>query len=559
MTLSGLPPFLNVTRRRDQMFPALSAAQIARVAAFGSEQNVAEGALLWDQGDAEAPLFVVLEGEVEIVHPRGKLEEPVVLLKAGQFTGEISLLAERRALVRGRAKSVARVLRVEGAELRALVRDDSEISEIMMRAFILRRVALLSTGQGDVTVIGSRDSAATLRVRAFLLRNGHPSQYVNVDDDSGVQILLDELGVGVGDIPILVCRGDLVLKNPSDAAVADCLGFNAAVDPKVTHDLVICGAGPAGLAAAVYGASEGLDVLILEADSPGGQAASTTKIENYLGFPTGVSGQALAARAMNQAEKFGARISVARAAVSIDCAAPVFTVLLADGTRVRARAIVIATGAQYNKIVVPELERFEGVGVYYSATYLEAERCGRAEVVVVGGGNSAGQAATFLSQRASHVHLLIRGPDLAASMSRYLIHRIEEAPNITLRRRTRVVALEGEDHLERVTFRDDATGEETTRPVRHLFSMTGASPSTVWLRGCVALDDKGFVRTGADLDADALRESAWPLRRSPYLFETSRPRIFAVGDVRSSSVKRVASAVGEGSVCVQLVHRVLSE
>ncbi len=559
MTIAAPAPHTELTRGRERRFPRLGAEQIARVARFGAEQHFAQRAVLWEQGDGDAPLFVVLEGELEVVHARGPSEEPIVVLGAGQFSGEVSLLYDRRALTRGRAKSALRVVRVERAQLRALVRDDARVSDVMLRAFISRRVELLSAGQGDVMVIGSRDSAATLRVRAFLLRNGHPSQYVDVGRDPGTQALLDELGVSVRDIPILVCHGEFVLRNPTDAKVADCLAFNAAVDSTVTHDLVICGAGPAGLAAAVYAASEGLNVLILEADAPGGQAASTTRIENYLGFPTGVSGQELATRAINQAEKFGARLSVARGAVRIQCALPAYRIELAGGTFVQARAVVIATGARYNRLNVPELELFEGAGVYYSATHLEAERCNGDEVVVVGGGNAAGQAVTFLAQRCRHVHHLIRGPELGESMSRYLIHRIEEAPNVTLRRRTRVLALEGGQHLERVTWRDEVTGEVTVRPIRHLFSMTGASPSTTWLSGCLALDAKGFVRTGADLDAATLSTAGWPLGRAPYLFETSRPRIFAVGDVRAASLKRVAAAVGEGSACIQLVHRALSE
>ncbi len=341
--------------------------------------------------------------------------------------------------------------------------------------------------------------------------------------------------------------------------MAECLGFNAALEPGAVHDVVICGAGPGGLAAAVYGASEGLDVLVVEAASPGGQAASSSKIENYLGFPTGVSGQALAARALTQAEKFGARLVVARGALRLHCGEVPIRIELADGESVRARAVVIATGAEYRKLEVPELAKFEGAGVYYAATSVEAQRCTEDEVIVVGGGNSAGQAATYLARSSKHVHMLIRGPDLASSMSRYLIRRIEETPNITLQRRTSVIALAGNAHLEATTWRDEATGEQTTRPIRHLFSMAGARPNTDWLRGCVSTDAKGFVCTGTELTADMLKAQGWPLARAPYLFETSRPHVFAVGDVRANSVKRVASAVGEGSVCIQLVHKALAE
>jgi thioredoxin reductase (NADPH) len=391
------------------------------------------------------------------------------------------------------------------------------------------------------------------------MRNGHPFRYVDVDREPKVQVMLDEFHVALSDVPVLICRNDRVLKNPSNAEVADCLGFNAALEPLAVHDLVICGAGPGGLAAAVYGASEGLDVLVIEQSAPGGQAGSSSKIENYLGFPTGISGQALAARALSQAEKFGAKITIARDATSLHCGEAPLRISLSNGESVRGRAVIIATGAEYRKLDLPGLARFEGVGIYYGATNIEAERCDGEDVIVIGGGNSAGQAATYLAGSSRHVHMLIRRASLAESMSRYLIQRIEETPNITLHRRTTVVGLEGEEHLERVTWLDDATGQRTTHPIRHVFTMAGANPNTAWLQGCVELDSNGFVCTGSELSPDRLKALGWSLTRSPYLFETSQPRVFAVGDVRSSSVKRVASAVGEGSVCVQLVHKVLAE
>jgi thioredoxin reductase (NADPH) len=552
-----IPP--NLEARRAQMFPVLTAGEVARVAAFGVEKTFEDGQLLFEQGDRDAPFYVILEGELEIVHPRGKLEEPITVHGAREFTGEVSLLADRPALLRGRAKGRLRVLRVEPARLRSLIQTDPLLSETLMRAFILRRVGLLTAGQGDVVVVGSRDSAATLRLQEFLVRNGHPYGYVDVDRDPDVQTLLDEFHVDMTQVPVLICSGKRVLRNPTDAEVAECLGFNVAFEPGVVHDVVICGAGPGGLAAAVYGASEGLDVLVVEAGSPGGQAASSSKIENYLGFPTGVSGQALAARALNQAEKFGARLAVTRGALRIHCDEVPLRIELSGGDSVRARTVVVATGAEYRKLDVPDLAKFEGAGVYYAATYVEAQRCADDEVVVVGGANSAGQAATFLARDSKTVHMLIRGPDLAEGMSRYLIRRIEETPNIILHRRTEIVALYGGEHLERVRWRDEANGEETTRDIRHVFSMAGASPNTEWLAGCVEMDDKGFVRTGFELTAEMLKAARWPLARHPYLFETSQPHVFAVGDVRSNSVKRVASAVGEGSVCIQLVHKVLGE
>ncbi|AKV00616.1 Thioredoxin reductase [Labilithrix luteola] len=557
---NGLPSLDELETRRAQMFPSLSPSQVAKVATFGTEQQFKAGDIVFEQGDTNVPFFVVVEGAMEIVHPHGiGLEDHITTHHPREFTGEVTLLTDRRSLVRARANTDLRVIRVEQSKLRAIIQTEAELSELIMRAFILRRVGLLSTGYGDIVVIGSRDSAATLRLQEFLVRNGHPCKYLDVDRDADVQQLLDQFHVGVKDIPILICRGDVVLRNPTEAEVAECLGFNAAVSMGVVRDVIVCGAGPGGLAAAVYGASEGLDVLVIETSSPGGQAASSSKIENYLGFPTGVSGQALTGRALTQAEKFGAQLAVARGAVRLHCDETPMRIELANGESVRARSIVLATGAQYNKLDVPELHRFEGVGIYYAATYVESQRCGENEVIVVGGGNSAGQAATFLARSCTHVHMLIRGPDLAASMSRYLIRRIEETPNITLRRRTKIIALDGDEHLEYVTWRDEATGEVSKRPIRHVFSMAGASPNTEWLRGCVAMDPKGFVYAGTDVTHAMLDEAKWPLERQPMLFETSQPRVFAVGDVRANSVKRVASAVGEGSVCIQLVHKVLGE
>jgi thioredoxin reductase (NADPH) len=349
------------------------------------------------------------------------------------------------------------------------------------------------------------------------------------------------------------------LRNPSNAEVAACLGFNAEIDGSAVYDLVVVGAGPSGLAAAVYGASEGLNVLVLEGNAPGGQAGSSSRIENYLGFPTGITGQELAARAFVQAEKFGAHVAITRFATGLKCKNQPLVISCDGADPVRGKALIIASGAEYRRLPLPNLHQFEGVGVYYGATKMEGQLCRNEEVVVIGGGNSAGQAAVFLSGMAKHVHILIRSDGLAESMSRYLIRRIEDCATITLHTNTELTALEGNGHLEGLTWVNRLNGQAEEHPIRHIFSMAGASPNTAWLEGCVALDNKQFVKTGLDLTPSDLEKAGWPLRRPPYLFETSVPRVFAVGDVRSQSVKRVASAVGEGSVAVQLIHRVLAE
>jgi thioredoxin reductase (NADPH) len=359
-------------------------------------------------------------------------------------------------------------------------------------------------------------------------------------------------------VPVVICRGEVVLRNPTKQEIANCLGFNEAIDQAQIRDVVIVGAGPAGLAAAVYAASEGLDVLVLETNAPGGQAGSSSKIENYLGFPTGISGQALAGRAYTQAQKFGAHVMIAQSARSLVCDHMPYGVVLGDNLTVLARTVIIATGAAYRKPAIDNLSRFENVGVYYGATFMEAQLCRGEEVVVVGGGNSAGQAAVFLAQTAKTVHILVRTAGLAESMSRYLIRRIEENPRIVLRTKTEIVALEGAEHLERVRWRDES-GNIESHAIRHVFLMTGAVPAIRWLDGCVALDERNFIKTGPDLLDDDLAAAHWPLSRAPYLLETSIPSVFAVGDVRSGNIKRVASAVGEGSIAISFVHRVLRE
>ena len=515
--------------------------------------------MLVEAGDQVVPFFVVTSGQVEIVRPSGAVETLIVVHAPGQFTGEVNMISGRRALFRARVREAGEVIELTREQMVALVQTDAELSEILMRAFILRRVELIASGLGDAVLVGSVHSPGTLRIKEFLTRNSHPYTYIDLDRDADVQALLDRFHVGVADVPVLICRGEAVLRNPTNQQIADCLGFNDAIDQTHVRDLVIVGAGPSGLAAAVYGASEGLDVLVLESNAPGGQAGSSSKIENYLGFPTGISGQELAGAAYTQAQKFGAQIMIAKGATQLTCHRKPYAIQIDDGPRVPARAVIIATGAEYRRPSLENLSQFEGAGVYYGATFVEAQLCGGEEVIVVGGGNSAGQAAVFLAQTAKRVHMFVRSDGLAESMSRYLIRRIEDNPAIVLHTHTEIVALEGSDRLERVRWRNNQTGNIDTGNISHVFVMTGAVPNTRWLDGCVALDSKGFIKTGPALTHDDLAAAHWPLTRPPHLLETSLPGVFAVGDVRAGNIKRVASAVGEGSIAVAFVHQVLHE
>jgi thioredoxin reductase (NADPH) len=543
----------------DRTFPTLTPKQVARIAALGRRRLTTRGEVLVEAGERAVAFFVVLAGELEVLRPGDAAGTPVVRIEAGRFSGEGNMITGRPALVRLRVGEPGEVIEVGRERLLALIQVDAELSAILLRAFILRRMAFIANELGDVVVIGSMHGAATLRVREFLTRNGHPFHYMDLDRDREAQELLDRFQVGAADVPVVICRGDAVLRNPTNAAVADCLGFNEEIDRTRVCDLVVAGAGPAGLAAAVYGASEGLNVLVLESNVPGGQAGASSRIENYLGFPTGISGQDLTGRAYAQALKFGARVMVARGAARLGCDGQRYTVAIDDGPPIRARAVIVATGAEYRRPAIENLSRFEGAGVYYAATPMEAQLCAGEEVAIVGGGNSAGQAAVFLAPTARRVHMLVRGRDLAHTMSRYLIRRIEEDPAIVLRTRTEIVALEGNSTLERIRWRDDRTDAIERHDVGHVFMMTGAVPNTRWLDGCVVLDDRGFVKTGADLSPDDLANAKWPLARAPFLLETSRPGIFAVGDVRGGNVKRVASAVGEGSIAVTFVHQLLRQ
>src|SRR5215216_538512 len=494
-TRRGLPL---TNTRVEQIFPTLTPAQIRRIASHGHMRTMQRGEVLVEQGDKEVPFFVVVSGEVEIVRPSGAAETLITVHGPGQFSGEVNMLSGRRALFRMRAAKAGELIELDRQHMLALVQTDAELGEIMMRAFILRRVELVAAGVGDIVLIGSMHSASTLRIKEFLMRNGHPYSYVDLERDPDVQNLLDGFHTSASEIPVMICRGEIVLRNPTNQQVADCLGFNETVDQTQMRDLVIIGAGPSGLAAAVYGASEGLDVLVLETSSPGGQAGSSSRIENYLGFPTGISGQELASRAYLQAQKFGAKMLIAKA-TGLVCDRKPYVIQVESGAQTSARTIVIATGAQYRRLPLENLSHFEGAGVYYGATFVEAQLCGGEEVIVVGGGNSAGQAAVFLAQTTKRVYMLVRSVGLAESMSRYLIRRIEQTPAIVLRPHTEIVALEGGNHLNSAYWRNGKTGQTEKHEISHIFVMTGADPNTRWLNGCMALDSKGFIKTGPDL------------------------------------------------------------
>jgi thioredoxin reductase (NADPH) len=553
---SSLTPGPTISRP-ERLFPVLTTAQISRIASHGRRRAIASGDVLVEVGQRPVPFFVVLSGELQVLRPVEGTEVLIVSHRAGQFTGEGTMLTGRRALARTRVSQPGEVIELDRDQLFGLIQTDTELSDIFMRAFVLRRMELIAGGHSDVVMIGSMYCAGTLRIEEFLTRNGHPFHYIDLDRDADAQDLLDRFHVSAADVPVLICRGDAVLRNPSNQAIADCLGFNDSIDRAHVRDLVIVGAGPAGLAAAVYGASEGLDVLVIESNLPGGQAGSSSRIENYLGFPTGISGLELTGRAYAQAQKFGAQVMVAKGAAKLECAHPLYAVHLEDGGRIVARALIIASGAQYRKPAIPNVSQFEGAGVYYAASRMESQLCSGEEIAIVGGGNSAGQAAVFLAETARHVHLLVRKDGLADTMSRYLIRRIEEHPGITLRTQTELFALDGERHLDRVQWRDRRTSAVEAHDIRHVFVMMGAVPNTGWLDGCIALDGAGFIKTGPDLSPDDLSAAAWPGARTPYLLETNRPGIFAVGDVRGGNIKRVASAVGEGAIAVAFVHQVL--
>lgn len=535
--------------RKEQMFPRLDPSMVRRIAAYGQEEFVQAGTMLFERGQRGVDFFLVLEGLVEVFTPDKMGQIHIfTMYSARQFSGEMNMFNKRAVMASARTAMDSHVLRVRSDDFRRMVAAEADISEIIMRAFILRRVGLIRMGYGGVVLVGPGHGADTLRLERFLVRNGYPHRTIDTETDPEAEGFIECFQLTHQQLPVVICPEHCFLQNPTTAELADELGLTETIDPDYVYDVVVAGAGPAGLAAAVYAASEGLSTIVVEGIAPGGQAGTSSKIENYLGFPTGISGQALAGRAQAQAQKFGARLAISRQASGIDCSVQPYRVFLDDGQSVQARAVIVATGARYRKLDVPGYTQFEGAGIHYACTAMEGQLCRDGEVVVVGGGNSAGQAAVFLSRIASHVHVLVRSSGLAATMSDYLVQRILLSSSITLHTHSEIVALEGDGRLSQVTWQQRETGELTTRPISNVFVMIGAEPNTDWLKDCLSLDDKGFVLTGRCAQGHILE--------SPY--GTTKPGIFAVGDVRSGSVKRVASSVGEGSVVVQAVHRYLA-
>jgi thioredoxin reductase (NADPH) len=545
-----------MTEDEDQRvaYPRLDEAQIAALEQVGSRRSVADGQPLFRAGDRGGGFFVVLSGEVEIVDHSGETPRIVTVHQAGEFTGDIDILSRRRPVVSAVARGDTEVLHVPSARLRRLLGERPALGEVILQAFIARREMLVESGYQGLRLIGSAASRDTFRIRDFLSRNQIPFTWIDLDTDPGVAELLEQFGIREEDTPVVAFGGQPLLRNPDIRALAEIVGLKPPLGEAV-YDLAIVGAGPAGLGAAVYASSEGLSTVVLDTAGPGGQAIASSKIENYLGFPTGISGADLTARATLQAQKFGARFSVPSRAVGIECDGPHPVVVLDEGERVAARCVLIATGADYRRLGVPERERYEGLGVYYSATQTEIVSCRGSEVVVVGGGNSAGQAVMFLSEHTHRVHLLLRGGDLRRSMSSYLADRIEATPNIEVHRQTEIRHMMGGERLEAVEVQRTETGDSWRIETPAVFTFIGAIPRTEWLPREIETNDKGFVRTGSR----AARSPHWTEDREPFGLETSLPGVFAAGDVRLGSTKRVASAVGEGGAVMQSIHEFLAQ
>ncbi len=548
-----------LAERSEQMFPALTSEQIDRIAKLGERLSFADGELLFEQGKDGPGFFVILSGWVHITNRDAAGHDVTVVEQGpGQFLAETGQLAGRPALVDGRAKGAVEVLLPNPEALRQLLIVDAAIGELVMRALILRRVALIESGAGGPILIGSAGMPDLVRLESFCARNGMPQTVLDPATDSDARALIERFHVSDDDLPLAVCPNGDVLRNPTDLALAHCLGLDT-IDTATTFDVAIVGAGPAGLAAAVYAASEGLSVVVLDARAYGGQAGASARIENYLGFPTGISGQALAGRAYGQAQKFGAQIAIPVTVEKLDCSRKVPSLVLGDGRRVRARSVVVASGAAYRRPSVQGLQRYEGRGISYWASPIEARLVKGQEVALVGGGNSAGQAVVFLANHCNTVNMVVRRP-LAETMSNYLIERIAALPNVVLHVGSEISELHGDkDGLTGVTWRNRDTGETDQCNTHYLFLFIGADPNSAWLGECDAIRDrKGFVMTGDALEPDALKGAGWHLDRKPMPLETSIAGVFAIGDVRAGSVKRVAAGVGEGAAVVAQLHGYLA-
>jgi len=534
--------------RKAQIFPVLNSDQVTRLTEYGQVEDLPKGSLVFERGDRGADFFLVLDGNIEIFD-FDENGEPNVFTVHGknQFTGELDLFNNREILVGGRTGVDSKVVRLCRAAFSRMASSETDIGEIIMRAFILRRTAFLEHDQAGVRIIGEPGDGELLRIRRFLRRNGYPALFMPYGQPETTSFAKAH-DVDVSRLPVVVTPDGACFHVPTSADLADSLGLTEELPAEHVYDLAVVGAGPSGLSAAVYAASENLDTIVIEAEAPGGQAGTSSRIENYLGFPTGISGQALAGRAWIQGQKFGAKFSIARAAESILKKDSVFEITLQDGITVKSRVVILATGATYRKLSLENYEQYEGQSIHYAATAIEAQLCVNEEVAVVGGGNSAGQAAVYLAGFAKHVHVLVRSEGLAASMSDYLVQRIMSSSKITLHTHTEITSLEGGRVLNAVTWRDTKSGESETRPIGNVFVMIGAQPNTAWLGDCVELDCNGFVLTGTANSKSNLN--------SP--FETSVEGVFAVGDVRAGSIKRVASGVGEGSVCISAVHQFLA-
>lgn len=548
------PPRSIIETRYEQMFPLLRPAEMDRLRRFGDTRTYGAGERLVAAGDVSPGMFVILSGEVAVTqHSALEGDRPIVTYVPGSFMGELAQLSGRPSLIDAHATKPVEALVIPSPRIRDVLVAEAEVGERIMRALILRRVGLLESGISGPVIVGRAADADVLRLAGFLARNGHPHQKLDPDADPSAKTLIERFHVEPSELPIVLCPNGHILRNPSEVALAGCLGLVQPIDPNKLYDVAIVGAGPAGLGAAVYGASEGLAVIVLDSRAFGGQAGASARIENYLGFPTGITGMALMARAFNQAQKFGADMAipdeVVRLQRNLDGGGARFELRLANDERVRARTVVVASGARYRRLGVANLAAFEGSGVHYWASPLEGKLCAGQEVALVGAGNSAGQAVVYLAGEVAKVWLLARGRSLEASMSRYLVDRIAALPNVEVLLQTQVFALEGErGALEAIRWRNVPSGEETRRPIRHLFLFIGADPNTSWLSGSgVALDAKGFVRTGADVA---------PGRRA---LETSRDGVFAIGDVRAGSTKRVAAAVGEGAQVIATIHAFLAD